>query len=107
VRTCRYCMKRFEPVKPYYWWCSFECREASAAREGRSTYDMGYRDGFSAGYTRGLAEGQQQDGIPPELFRPLIAMVHPDHWQGSALACAADTCVRWLLEHRPDEARRN
>jgi len=46
-------MKRLEPLKPWYWWCSLACRDASAAREGRGIYDLGYRDGFTAGYTRG------------------------------------------------------
>jgi hypothetical protein len=97
VRTCRYYLKRFELVKPYYWWCSFACREASAAREGRSTYDMGYDDGFSAGYTRGLAEGRQEGGLPPELWRQMISLTHPDRYANTALACAADTCVRRIV----------
>jgi hypothetical protein len=107
VRTCRYCRKPFVPLKPHYWWCSLACRDASAQRAGGSTYDQGYRDGFTAGYTRGLADSRQSAVLSPELWRQMISLTHPDRYAGTALACAADTCVRWLLEHRPTDERRN
>jgi hypothetical protein len=105
VRTCRYppCGQVFEPPKPNYWHCCWDHYVADKERKGQPLYDVGYRDGFSAGYRCGVAESRQEPGIPPELWRPLIALTHPDHWQSTGLACAANTCVRWLLEHRPDD----
>jgi hypothetical protein len=76
-------------------------------RKGQPLYDLGYRDGYAAGYRNGLAEGQQQSRLSPELWRQLISLTHPDRYANTALACAADTCVRWLLEHRPHDVRRN
>jgi len=96
-RLCRYCYKPILPLKDYYWWCSVACRDASVHRGGGSTYDQGYRDGFSAGYRCGLTASQQSVRIPPELWRPLITLTYLVHWEGIGLACAANTCVRWLL----------
>jgi hypothetical protein len=114
-RICRYCRRPFTPVKPYFYWCSYTCRQADP-QDGRgyqrgrdASYDVGWREGFVAGYQQGLSQGQTQTGIPAELFRPLVSLIHPDRHQGTALACAADVCLRWVLDHRPGagEASRN
>jgi hypothetical protein len=66
---------------------------------------VGWREGYTAGY----AAGQMRAAIPPELWRPLVTLIHPDRYQGTALVCAANTCLRWVLEHRPaaGEAEQN
>jgi hypothetical protein len=104
-RTCRFCGRLFIPQKPSYWWCTFECHERYREREARPTYsggyDVGFRDGYTAGYQQGLSEGQTQAHIPPELWRQLISLAHPDRYDGTPLVCAATTCTMWLLQHRP------
>jgi hypothetical protein len=105
-RTCRYppCGKTFAPAKPNHWHCSWDHYLLDKERKGQPLYDLGYRDGYAAGYEA----GRRQATIPEELFRPLVSLIHPDRYQGTALVCAANTCLRWVLEHRPPaEAERN
>jgi hypothetical protein len=115
LRTCRYCGWMFTPEKPYFYWCSYACRQADP-QDGRgyqrsrdASYDLGYMDGYHSGYQQGLAEGQTQISIPPELWRQLISLTHPDRYDGTALVCAANTCTLWLLQNRPptEEISRN
>jgi hypothetical protein len=108
-RTCRYCGRLFIPLKPSYWWCTFLCHERYREREGRPTYsggyDVGYRDGYAAGYEA----GRMQSSIPPELWRSMVKLSHPDYYQNSPLLCAANTVTKWLIAHRPSagEASQN
>jgi len=108
VRTCRYppCGKMFEPQKPTFWWCSYDHYVADKERKGQPLYDVGYREGFRAGYRCGLTESRQEAGIPPELWRQLISLTHPDRYDGTPLVCAANTCTVWLLQHRPTDTER-
>jgi hypothetical protein len=107
--TCRYCRRPFEPLKPSYRWCSWDCHERYREREGRPTYSGGYDEGYRAGYAAGVEAGRMQTSIPPELWRQLINLAHPDRYDGTPLVCAANTCTVWLLQHRPraGEASRN
>jgi hypothetical protein len=115
LRTCRFCGSSFEPEKSYFYWCSYACRQADPQdgrgyqRSREASYDIGYWDGYRSGYQQGLVEGQRQATVPAELFRPLVSLIHPDRHQGTALACAADVCLRWVLDHRPGagEASKN
>jgi hypothetical protein len=99
TRTCRYrpCGRAFEPQQPHHWWCSYNHYLKDKERLADHRYDQGYR----AGYAAGLAAGRTQAVIPVELFRPLVSLIHPDRYQGTVLVCAANTCLRWALEHRP------
>jgi hypothetical protein len=112
-RLCHYCHRPFEPEKPYFYWCSYACRQADPQdsrgyqRSRDASYDLGYFDGFRSGYQQGLSEGQTQTSIPPDLWRQMISLTHPDRYADTPLVCAANTCVRWLLEHRPDDAEQN
>ena len=63
----------------------------------RTTYEMGYTDGFRVGYRAGQAEPR----FPPELWRHLLVLVHPDYYEGSPLHPMAAEVTRWLLMHRP------
>ena len=79
-------------------------QEALRASEGhgtratsRTTYHIGYRDGFQAGYRSSQAESH----LPPELWQHMLVLVHPDHHEGSPLQPMAAEVTRWLLMHRP------
>ena len=63
----------------------------------RTTYEMGYTDGFRVGYRAGQAEPR----LPPELWRHMLVLVHPDHHEESPLHPMAAEVTRWLLMHRP------
>jgi hypothetical protein len=63
----------------------------------RTTYEIGYTDGFRAGYRAGQAEPR----LPPELWRHMLVLVHPDHHEGSSQHPMAAEVTRWLLMHRP------
>jgi hypothetical protein len=110
-RICRYCRRPFTPVKPSYWWCSWECHERYREREGRPTYsggyDEGWRDGYRVGHAQGMVEGRTQVGIDPELWKQMLRLSHPDCYQDSPLLCAANTVTKWLIAHRPGEASKN
>jgi hypothetical protein len=113
MRQCRYrlCGQPFWPVKPQYYFCSWDCHQAhhrepghdyrGTQRSRETSYDLGFRAGYDLGYLRGLDEAQHHSALSPELWRQMISLTHPDRYANTPLACAADTCVRWLLAHRP------
>ena len=45
-----------------------------------------------------IISGLSGRGIPPEQWRRLVQLAHPDRHENSA---AAQEATRWLLEHRP------
>ena len=63
----------------------------------RTTYEMGYTDGFQVGYHA----GQAKPYLPPALWKHILVLVHPDHPEGSPLHPMAAEVTRWLLMHRP------
>jgi hypothetical protein len=63
----------------------------------RTTYYTGYQDGFQAGYRTAQAETH----LPPRLWQHMLALLHPDHHEGSPLQPMAAEVTRWLLTHRP------
>jgi hypothetical protein len=63
----------------------------------RTTYEIGYTDGFQVGYRAGQAEPI----LPPALWQHMLVLVHPDHHEGSPLHPMAAEVTRWLLMHRP------
>jgi hypothetical protein len=110
MRRCRYhlCGKIFEPAKRHFFWCSWECREASLAandyrgsqRHADQRYDEGFADGVRARPDLPL-------DIPPGIWRGLLLFAHPDRWQGEpGLLALSHECTRWLLQHRPTTAER-
>lgn len=46
----------------------------------------------------GIIQGLSARGIPPEQWRRLVQLAHPDRHGNST---AAQEATRWLLEHRP------
>jgi flagellar biosynthesis/type III secretory pathway protein FliH len=115
LRTCRFCGTSFEPLKPYFFWCSYACRQADPQdgrgfqRSREASYDIGYFDGYRRGYQQGLAEGRQHAGIPQSVFRAALQLCHPDRYQQTPLCAVATQVTRWLIEHReqPGEASQN
>jgi len=107
MRSCRACGRRFQLIKSYYYWCSWDCRQADrGGREYHSSgdiwqagYDVGYRDGLHDG----RAHGRQHVSLPLPVWRGLIRIAHPDRHQASSLEPIANEVIRWLLEHRPQE----
>jgi hypothetical protein len=107
LRTCRYppCGKAFEPEKPSYWWCCYDHYLMDKERKGQPLYDVGYRDGYAAGYEA----GRQHAGVPQSVFRAALQLCHPDRYQQTPLCAVATEVTRWLIEHREQagEASKN
>lgn len=96
MRDCRYCRQPFEPAKPYYYYCTWECRVAHVGpdyeRDGRG---RDQRD--DGGRARPMAPR-----IPPHIYKAAIVLVHPDRWQDTpSLAALAHEVTVWLNQHRP------
>jgi hypothetical protein len=111
MRRCRYrlCGKWFDPPKPNYYFCSWNCRQAHVAehdyrghrRSSDSSYDRGYTDAWRSQRSAGLY-------IPPGIWKGLLLFSHPDKWQSEpGLLTLANEVTRWLIEHRPSHADRN
>jgi len=63
-------------------------------------------EAYRLGYTAGREEGRRlfapagRPGLPPEVWKDVLKLVHPDRWQGSPLEETARRVTAWVLEHR-------
>jgi hypothetical protein len=89
------------PARPNYWHCCWDHYLLDKERKGQPLYDVGYRDGYRAGY----AAGRTYVVLDPEVWRSMLKLCHPDHYQGSLLCATATEVTKWLIAHR--EATRN
>jgi hypothetical protein len=82
----------------------------------RREYQRGFRDGRAEGYDRGSSEGhalgveqgKRLGSIPltEDLWRHLVLAVHPDRHQGKPTERDATVLTRWLIEHKPNGAKK-
>jgi hypothetical protein len=109
MRHCRNpeCQQSFEPAKDFYVYCSWECRVAHVGEH----YDdrRGWQQERNQSYDRGFWDGTRatppEVEIPPQIWKALAVLVHPDRWQETpALLPIAHEAMVWLLEHRPTNA---
>jgi hypothetical protein len=103
MRRCRNqsCGKFFNPPKPNYWWCSWECRQ-----EHRATNDYrGYQRSRDQSYDRGYNDASRaRVTIPKPIWKGLILFTHPDKYASEpSLQTLASECTIWLLANRPVE----
>ena len=74
--------------------------ELATVKESRDQWRQQASIGTAAfdAWVEGIIQGLSARGIPPEQWRRLVQLAHPDRHGGSV---AAQEATRWLLEHRP------
>jgi hypothetical protein len=111
MRRCRYrpCGEIFTPLKPNYYFCCWEHRQAhyesndyrGYQRSSDQSYDRGYWDGTRGKPSAGPA-------MPPHIWKALAVLVHPDRWQREpGLLSLSHEAMVWLNTHRPADPERN
>jgi|SRR5215471_15570752 len=75
------------------------------AKTSRRTYKQGCQDTLDAvikDLEAAVSQGRIMGGIPPNMWKTLLRLVHPDRWQDHpSTLVQAEQATKWLLAHRP------